>query len=75
MELQVALDCRRWDTLPDAGGYLDQDYQLISRMGALMNVYNVLTHMRSLRGNQIHSLTDGERRVLRVLKDLGLIFH
>lgn len=64
----------QWGTLPDPGGYLDQDYQLISRANALMNVHAVLMKMRNLHGSQIHNLTTSERRVLRVLKDLGLIF-
>jgi hypothetical protein len=74
-ELSVAWGCERWQVLPDAGGYMDQDYVLLSRMSALANVYNVIQRMKNLHGSRIHELTDNERRIARVLIDLGLMFH
>jgi hypothetical protein len=73
-ELRIAWQCERWNCLPDAGGYLDQDFVTVTRMTALSNVYNAVVRIKSLTGKNIHKLTDSERRILRVLKDEGIIF-
>jgi hypothetical protein len=44
-------------------------------MAACLNIYNAVTHLRNARGEQIHGLTDGERRILRLLVDMGLLFN
>jgi hypothetical protein len=31
--------------------------------------------IKSLKGTQIHTLSDGERRILRMLMDNGFLFH
>lgn len=74
-ELRLAWACERWRTLPDAGGYYDQDFSLMTRMAAALNTYQALTRMYNLPGKRIHELTESERRVIRVLVDLGLIFN
>lgn len=71
-ELQMAWRCERWNALPDAGGIYDQDAQLMTRMDALQNVYKTVTRVRSMKGEQIHQLTDHERRLLRALMDEGI---
>lgn len=45
------------------------------RMAVCANIYDTLTHLRNSTGEQIHSLTDAERRTLRILIDMGLIFN
>ena len=72
-DLLLYWQCERYHTLPDSGGMYAQDYGLMQRMTGLANVYHALTRLRNSRGEQIHSLTDSERRILRMLKDNGLI--
>jgi hypothetical protein len=59
--------------LPDGGGVFDQDYQLITRMRTFSNIYNTLDKMRNLKGNTIHQLTDGERRLIKRMREGGYI--
>jgi hypothetical protein len=73
-ELSLAWQCKRWGCLPDTGAYLDQDYVLLRRMTALSNIYDAYSRYRNLQGTQIHSLSENERRVLRSLKDMGILF-
>ena len=73
-DLRLAWDCKYWNTMPEAGAYLDQDYFLLSRMRALSNVYNVVSKLRNMKGTQIHQLTDSDRKLLKMLVDLGLLF-
>lgn len=74
-ELLTAWACERWNVLPETGAYYDQDYQLMTRMARLSNIYNAVSRMRNLPGKEIHSLTDGERKILGFLTKLGLLFH
>jgi ABC-type phosphate/phosphonate transport system ATPase subunit len=73
-ELSVGWQCERFGCLPEAGGYLDQEYVLMHRMSVLMNIYAAYAHYRGSHGAQIHNLSDSERRVLRQLKDMGILF-
>lgn len=74
-ELELSWQCKRWSTLPDDGNLYRQDAALMYRMAALSNVYDALSHMRNAYGEEIHTLTNEERAILRVLIDLGLLFH
>jgi len=69
IELRMAWQCQRWDALPDAGGMHDQDYQLLFRMTALLNVYDTVSLLRNMRGAEIHNLTTGQRKILKMLRD------
>lgn len=73
-ELRLAWECERWRCLPETGAYMDQDYSMLLRMSVLSNIYSAYSHYRNARGAQIHSLSEAERRILRSLKDDGLIF-
>lgn len=73
-ELRLAWECDRWHCLPEAGAYLDQDYALMTRMSALTNAYNAYSAYRSAQGAQIHNLSEGTRKILRYLKDIGVLF-
>jgi len=42
-ELQLAVRCNQWNTLPNAGGLLDQPVGLIEKMTVSLNYYNALT--------------------------------
>jgi hypothetical protein len=73
--LELAWQCERWHCLPDAGALYQQDAQIMYRMAVCANIYDTLTHLRNATGEQIHNLTDAERRTLRSLIDMGLIFN
>ena len=73
--LFMAWQCERWHALPAAGGMLDQEYKLMRSMTACVNVYNAVSHLRSAHGEQIHSLSDGEREILGSLVRMGLLFN
>lgn len=72
-ELRLAWSCERWNCLPEAGAYLDQDYQLMQRMNGLSNIYATVAHLRSLQGAQIHTLTTNERNIIRWLMNEGVM--
>lgn len=74
-ELLMAWECDRWRCLPETGGYYEQDYGLMRRMTALSNVYRALSKLRNASGKQIHNLTESERRILKLLVDMGLLFN
>jgi hypothetical protein len=74
-ELRLAWNCARWGTLPDDGGMYAQDAYLITRMNILANIYDTVNKLRNSQGKQIHSLTENERKTLRYLVDLGLLFN
>jgi len=74
-ELTLAWMCERWGTLPKDGNLYGQDYQTMQRMTSAGNIYSTIQRFKSLQGKDIHKLTEGERKILRTLKDLGLLFH
>lgn len=51
---------------------LDQDYALITKMHALSNVHSTIQYLRSLEGDQIHNLTESQRRLIKYLLDNGM---
>ncbi len=71
-ELKLAWLCGD-EHLPDPGGVLDQDYVTLHRMSVYRNVHQVVVRFRGLHGAEIHSLTDGERRVIKALRAEGLL--
>ena len=73
-DLRLAWLCEQWSTLPESGGMYEQDAKVIGRMTSLKNTYHALTRLRNAHGDQIHSLTDNDRYILKSLVDMGLIF-
>lgn len=72
-ELQMAWFCGPYH-LPRDGGMGSQDYDLITKMRILENVYNAVTKMRSLKGDEINTrLSNGERVVLEEVQKMGLL--
>jgi hypothetical protein len=71
--LRLAWQCEQWNAPPGAGGILDQEHALMVQMTAANNIYRTLKRFRGLMGKMIHSLSQDERRMLRVLRDEGLI--
>ena len=73
-ELQLSWNCEKYSCLPAAGGYLDQDYSLMLHMAVLSNCYNAYNQYLNAQGAQIHGLSENTRRILRYLKDAGILF-
>ena len=46
---------------------------MMRRMTATINISHVVSKWDNLHGRRIHSLTDSERRLLRVIKDMGVL--
>ena len=74
-ELRLAWQCERWNTLPDNGNLYAQDYLTMQRMTITTNIYNAVMRIKSLKGKEIHKLSDNDRRILRMLMDQGLLFN
>lgn len=74
-ELSLAWQCQRWHTLPDGGGLYAQDYRTMHMMTVTQNIHDAVVRARSLKGKNIHQLTDNERMILRVLMDNGILFN
>jgi len=52
---------------------MDQDYGLMYRMSIAANVYGILVKVKSLTGHSIHSLTSPERRLIKSLREMGVM--
>lgn len=52
---------------------MDQDYRTITRMRKIENIYRALTRFRSAEGEEIHQLSDNERKIIAGLRVEGLI--
>jgi len=74
-ELRLAWQCSHWNCLPSSDGLYEQDARTMMLMTALSNVYNAVSRMINLKGKQIHQLTDNERKIIRVLVDMKILFH
>ena len=53
---------------------MDQDEKLMNTMRSLDNIYSAVHRYRNLKGDQIHRLTDDERRILKMLIDTGALY-
>lgn len=74
-DLRLAWMCERWQSMPETGGVMDQDFQTVHRMGSLSGVYNTVTKWRNYTGEKIHLLTDHDRKILRWLLDNKINFN
>jgi hypothetical protein len=72
-QLKLAWLCEQWEAPPETGGMLDQDHGLITQMTVASNIYATLKAYRSMKGTEIHGLSDGQRRILRLLRDEKMI--
>ena len=71
--LTLGQNCEGWKTLPDNGGYLDQDYTMMSSMNIALNIYRVVNKVKGARGSAIHLLSPSERRLIKPLMFLFVI--
>jgi len=72
-DLRLVWWCEQYHALPEAGGMLDQDYATFVRMGAVKAAYEAVSRLRAARGDEIHSLSRGDRRVLKWMLDNRII--
>ena len=72
-ELVLGWDMEHWQALPDAGGLLDQDAGMMQRIRVLLNVHRVYSRLRNMKGDEIHKLTNSDRRIIGALKKMKLI--
>jgi len=61
-----------WGALPKGGGMYNQPYQTIQNMTVTSNVYDTVSYLRGLQGDNIHRLTNSQRVLLRWLMDMGI---
>lgn len=73
--LRLAWTCEKWNRLPDEGPPLEQDYLLMRHMTMASNIYRTVTRWYTLDGKAIHSLSESERSILKMLKDMGLMLN
>jgi hypothetical protein len=59
--------------LPDAGGVLDQDAELMARMRSMRFVYRTLNQLRDAVGADIHRLSTNQRLLIRKLREDGYL--
>lgn len=71
-ELRLAWWCGD-KLMPDSGGLLDQDYELWVKMKTLENVWRTISRLRNLKGEQIHSLSESERKLIAYLLREGIL--
>lgn len=71
-ELELYWNCQRYNTQPDSGAMLDQDYGLITRMNTLDGIYTSLDQWRNAKGDAIHRLSSRTRAYIAYLIELGI---
>ena len=71
-EAPAELKLSWWAAPPALNDLLNMDYKLFVRTRAAENIYNTVKKFRAATDASIHSLTDSERRILRMLTDSGI---
>lgn len=72
-ELTLAWKAKKYSALPMAGGLFTQPYALLHKMDVFSNVYSIVGRLQNLTGANIHKLSDGERRVIKWLRDIKVM--
>jgi len=75
VELRLAWQCEKWNTLPEDGGLYDQDFMTMFLMNSLKSMHDAIVRIKAAKGKQIHSLSENDRKILRMLMDEKLLFH
>lgn len=70
-ELELAFMCGEHH-LPDAGGILDQDYDLITKMRYLKLVYYTVQNAPKYVGKQLHDMPSSMKRMVLNLNQMRL---
>ena len=74
--LEIALNCRRWGTLPDDGGLRDQYARLMNQMNISLNVYDTCMAFNQAlaQGKQTEFLEDNpaSNRLIGMVRKLSM---
>lgn len=65
-ELELVFRCRRWNSLPEAGGLNDQPAGLIQRMSVAENVYQAFHGMTN--ANDLAKWSDANPQMVKLLE-------
>ena len=52
---------------------MDQEYAMLHKMDVVSNVHDALNRLRGFKGDAIHGMSAGDRRLIKSLRDMGLI--
>ncbi len=72
-ELKLAWLVAQWGALPEHGGLYDQDARTLNRMTVLNNIYKVVSKLRGAQGDDIHNLSEADRRIIGELRKLNVL--
>lgn len=67
-ELELAFSCHRWNTLPEAGGLLDQPAGMMRRMSIVENIYNAFHGLRQAK--DYAKFGDDNPQAMRVIENI-----
>ena len=73
-ELSLMWQCRRFNCLPEAGGYNQQDEATMKRGAIMESIYNFETRWRSMKERDFAKLDEHDRRIFMMLKDMEVKF-
>ena len=73
-DLLTMWQCRRFNCLPESGGYNDQDISTMERGAVLENIYNFERRWRAMESRDYAKLDEGDRRIFMMLKKLEVKF-
>ncbi len=73
-ELEIIWGCRRYNCLPEAGGYMDQDAKLMYTGTTYDNVYNFVRTFRSMDKPDFAKLDAASREIFLWLVKLEVRF-
>lgn len=73
-ELSLMWQCRRFNCLPEAGGYNDQDAATMERGAIMESVYNFERRWRAMETRDFAKLDESDRRIFLMLKNLEVKF-
>ena len=73
-ELSLMWQCRRFNCLPEAGGYHDQDVSTMERGAVMETVYNFERNWRAMEKRDYAALSESDRRIFMMLKDMEVKF-
>ena len=71
--LRLSWLSRKYSALPEAGGVMDQEYAMLHKMDVVSNVHDALNRLRGFKGDAIHGMSAGDRRLIKSLRDMDLI--
>jgi len=71
-ELSIIWQCRRYNCLPDAGGYMDQDAAFMDKAAIYEDVYSLVKKWRTMKPKTFDGLSDGEKSLFKWLRKLEI---